>query len=285
VKQLLVAQRPSLRSTGLITLQDPSITSLRDLGEQPHLKILDISGVTLESLDSLQRQPWLTEIIANQSQLSSFLGLSRHPQLQKISLDGTPLSARQDFRIASVLVVGPRLTVINGKPVSKAEREQAKNFPKIARNLLEAGWEIPAEPATESDYRRFAQEAHIQIDGVPFEELPRAKVKPYFAVPAVFIPKTEADEALEAEKLAESRRNQYEQSEESVDEQLTVSIATILKRIQIHVRPGERAREEILQVLTGLVDAVKLLENCADDIVGGEEEMDPTDPEISQLSE
>jgi hypothetical protein len=284
VKQFLVSQRHSLLATGRINLNHPKINSLRDFGVQRHLTVLDISKTALQSLDSLQPQPCLAEIIATESQLDSYLGLSRQPQLQKLFIEGTPLSQRPNFRLFCSIVAGQRLGSINGIPITKPERDRAKAFPKIARNLLEAGSELPDHPVSESEFRRLADDIRLQVNGKLWSDLPNHQVQALFALPAVFSLKSPAEESLQAEKLAETQKSEVEKSEESADGQLVVSIAKILETIGIRVGTGEQGKEDIVQALAGLVGAIRLLEGCQEE-GGAEEEVAEVEEDVAEEEE
>jgi hypothetical protein len=260
IKQFLHRQRHSLAATGFISLANSTITSLRGLGSQPHLTLLDISNTKLDSLDSLPLQPWITEILANGTQIANYKGFSRHPQLRKLSLLNTPLSQRPNFRLFTLLAVGPKLLFINSEPIYKSDREQTTQFPRIARLLLEAGCEIPE---TDPDYRRLADEVSLKIDGVLWSELPRRRLRSWFGVPLVFLPKSKDEDSDKAQELTESRQIELERDEDLVDDELAVSIAEILQKIEIFVGTGPQAKEAILEALTGLVHVVQPLDRCA----------------------
>jgi hypothetical protein len=271
IKKLLTSQRRSLASTGVISLADNPIKSLKELGVQSRLTTLDISKTKIESLSSLQAQPWLNELIADGSQIDDYAGLSRHPQLRKVSLADTPLSRRPTFRLFTLIVMGSRLITLNSVPISKAEREQAKQFPKIARNLIEAGCDLPGEPVTDADYRHFAEEVSLEIDGVLWSELPNRQVKTLLVLPLVFLPKSEAEESQQAEELTESRKLEIEKEEVSADDELAARIAGILQEIGIFVGTGPQVQDNIVRALSGLVEAVLPLETCANDLIPGDE--------------
>lgn len=244
-KDYLATCRRSLGMDGIIRITDPSITSLAKFGVQPRLKILDISKSNIDSLDSLKPQPNLVQIIADSSQLSSFAGLSRHKLLRDVSFTGTPLSQKLNCRLACIIVVGRHISIVNKKTVRKSEREEAEQYPKIAKYLLEAGWDLEYPAPSPEHFKELAE-----------SEQYRPYLEPYL---------TQKSEQLF--RIKKSKNDNQEPNDSQMnDERLEEDLNEILRSTGIRVKQGKNRQEEILKALNDLVNLVKTFETCADDI-------------------
>jgi hypothetical protein len=262
LKTLLHSQRTNLGTSGLISLRSAPVTSLALLKRQPKLRVLDISKTPLTSLESLESQDALTEIIADESALADFRGLDRHPKLAKFSSISTPLAERPHFRLASLIVIGPMLSSINGSPVTTAERNQIRSFPKIAKHLLFSGWALEVRDIPEDEYKRIAHDRHVAINGRPFDTLEKGEIKALFQLPVM--PKSKAEIEREVTEYVEEIQTQAQRLQEQAEEELAGQIAHQLARIGINVRPGPEMKDEIIEALGGLADVVRVLEEAAD---------------------
>jgi hypothetical protein len=272
LRSILLTQRQSLASSGLISLKSSSISSLAKLGPQRKLRILDISKTPIESLGSLESQEILSEIIADDSTLKDFKGLDRHPKLAKFSAISTPLSDRPNFRIACLIVIGPMLSFINGGAVTTAERDQTRPYPKIAKYLLLFGWDLELRDISEDEYKRLAQEHGVKINDKSFEALTKSEIKALFRLPV--LPKSKQDVEREVSEYVEETHTLARRREEEAEEKLAGQIADQLGRIGVNVRPGPAMKDEILTALTGLADVVRVLE-----------EVDEAEPQSEQPAE
>jgi hypothetical protein len=266
LKTLLHGQRQNLGASGLISLRSAPVTSLALLKRQPKLRVLDISKTGLTSLESLEPQDALTEIIADESALADFRGLDRHPKLAKFSAISTQLADSPNFRLASLIVIGPMLSSINGSPVTPAERNQIRSFPKIAKYLLLYGWTLEVRDIPEDEYKRIAQQRHVAINGRPFDSLEKSEIRALFQLPVM--PKSKAEIEREVTEYIEEIETQAQRLQEQAEDELAGQIAQQLGRIGINVRPGPEMKGEILEALGGLADVVRVLEEAA----GGSEE-------------
>lgn len=257
-------QRQSLSSSGFVTLKgQKGITSLEEFGTQHRLKTLDLTGTPLKSLSTLAGQPWLTKLILNNSSIESYEGLSRHPRLEEISATGTALADRPNFRLALVILVGPKLRYINGTKVKLSERQDAASFPRLAKLLIEAGWDPTDKTLSVQEYRKLVDEydlvvgdARLADDEERFGEL----INP----PAVFVPHEAKSESAADDKVAEAAAKK--------EEKLVKDLATVLSRIGIRVQQGEKRKEEIVVAVSQLAELAKMVDECADEILGVEEE-------------
>lgn len=260
----LRGQRPSLAKTGVLSLRDLPVASLKSLSTQPRLHTLDVSNTGLQSLESLTAQPTLAKIVADNSQLASFEGLDRHPHLVELSAIGTPLAARENFRIEALVVVGSKLSQLNGAPVKTTERELAKTFPKIVKHLLEFGWALDLSILDEGEYRQIAAQLGVRVNGRPFDKLPSADAKALFATPPVYVRKSRRDEALEAKEFKEEVVEDAKREEEKAEAALLAHVADLLEGIQVFVDRGDGIKDDLLNALQGLTDVVRALETATE---------------------
>ncbi|KAH0786675.1 hypothetical protein GPJ56_009418 [Histomonas meleagridis] len=168
LQEALRRQRSSLSSSGVLDLSGVPIQSLESLGCQKTLSELRLNHSSIDSFHSLPPQPNLKTIIADSSKIESLAGLENQPRLSKISFLKTPISKTENFRISALLVIGPRLSSINGKPVSKSERQMAESYPPIAKHLVISGWVTQYPPPSALDFHYLAEHFDISADDDQF---------------------------------------------------------------------------------------------------------------------
>lgn len=246
-------ERKSIAMTGRCVLtpsvsagmEDEEITSLAKMGVQPRLTYLDVSKTALTSFDSLLGQPWLEEIVADGSQVKSFEGLSRHPKLRSFSAIAAPISDIDTYRLLMLIVVGPKLAIINGTSVTRSERARAASYPKIAKHLVEAGWVPPEEDPTAKEYKKLAADYRVTIDGELDDEM--------LATAPVFIPKRKKEELEMAEKVTDDYTSFLQEQSEQSDEFLARELADVMRAIGISVSgDGGKMKEEIISAVSSL---------------------------------
>jgi hypothetical protein len=237
--------------------------ALKILGTQPRLKVLDLSDTPLTSLEGLPPQPNLQVLIADSTGISSFRGLSRHHHLREVSFDSSPISWDQDFRLKCLILVGQRLAKINGQAVTISERKIAKDYPLIAKQLIEADWELEHPVPSKERFRALAIEKKIKFEGANshFTNVESAK---YFEPPpalvrGVGVTSTElGDSALYDSDIYIDRSGSIDSGSE-----LAVQISEALKDIGLWVRPEE---DQIIAAVSGLCDIVKALDQGQGDV-------------------
>ena len=162
-------QRKMMANTGKLDLSNLKLDKLNELGNQRALIELNVSeNPHLTSFLTLPKQACLKTIIANGSGINILSGLSNQPRLSSISLIDTPISKIDNFRIAVLLAAGPRISSINGTPVSKTERLRFLCYPQIARKLVNLGWIPVYPPPVEQDFRYLAQQFNIKAEDSDF---------------------------------------------------------------------------------------------------------------------
>ncbi|KAK8891054.1 hypothetical protein M9Y10_028259 [Tritrichomonas musculus] len=255
LKYQLTVQRRSLNLTGLISINEPDITSLAGFGVMPHLKVLNITRSHIKSLESLPAQPILQQIVADNSELSSFAGLSRHKKLRDVSFIGSPLESKPNSRLSCIIVVGPQIAIINKRIVKKSEREEASKYPKITRLLLEAGWDLETPVPSPEKFREILKDEKYR------SVLDEAKsIQSYNFL-------SERRDLYKSSSLHLEEDEQAEQeSNEENDKLLEEKLNEILRRTGIRVKQDKHRRKEILEAITELANLVKIFELCAEDI-------------------
>jgi Leucine-rich repeat (LRR) protein len=165
-------QRARLNDTGIFDLSGDIKFERHDvlaqLGSQKALKKLILNNSPLTSLHTLPPQPSLKELIADGSKLETLAGIGRQNRLMVLSLIKTPVGANINFRLSALICVGPRLSSINGEPVTNIERRKAQSYPPIAKHLVSAGWIVQYPPPSKADFRYLATQWGIAAEEEDF---------------------------------------------------------------------------------------------------------------------
>jgi hypothetical protein len=207
------------------------------------LRVLDISSTPIKSLRTLAPQPILQEIIAIGSTLEDYGGLPRQPHLKTISFQSTPLSDHENFRLSCLVLVGPHLSMINGDPVTKSERNAAIEYPLIAKSLIESGWEIECPVPPKEKFKELANDFQLKLRGVD----------PGFT-------SEEARRYLRPPPAIGARREPPEPESEPQDDELILGIRATLRTIGVHVKPEG---SEVLRAVAKLADILNELGNLS----------------------
>ena len=245
LKYQITVQRRSLNLTGLISIQDPEITSL------------NISRSHIKSLDTLPAQPLLNQIVADHSDLSSFAGLSRHKKLRDVSFIGTPLESKPNSRLACIIVVGPQISIVNKRGVKRSEREEASRYPRITKLLLEAGWDLETPVPSTEKFREILKDEKYQ------SVLENAKNSKSYSM------LTERKDLLKASSTRfedDDQEDSEQTNNEENDQILELKLNELLRKTGIRVKQDKHRRKEILEALSELANLVKIFELCAEDI-------------------
>lgn len=168
VSHALILQRNMMARNGKLDLSNLTTDNLSGIDNQKTLKELYLNNSKITSFRTLSVQPCLKHIYADNSSVSSLSGLSIQPRLSKISLINTPVSKIDNFRIACLLVIGRRLSSINGVPVTNKERRMVLSYPPIAKALVDCGWVPIYPPPCEEDFRYLAKQFKIKAEESDF---------------------------------------------------------------------------------------------------------------------
>jgi hypothetical protein len=283
VEYQLSVQRQQLAPTGRLTLRGPGVndSSLKTLGTQPRLRFLDVSGTLLTSLESLPAQPALQVITADKTKIAAFTGLARHPHLREVSFSDAPISKEENFRLRCLIVVGQRLAKINGRAVRPEERQVAKDYPVIARQLVEVGWNVerPVPPANR--FRELAKQYRLKFQGANanFTNMEAEKYfKPPPALPCA-VPQAEQEGGVSLFDLDDSQGSQTLESPEAAD--LVARISEQLQRIGLSVPEEEGA---VYAAVSRLGEILKSLQ-YPKELTGTLEEEEVLNQEEEEVSE
>ena len=275
----LTTQRRSLGTTGLIDLRHTNIPSFTQMGIQPKLRKLNVSFSNITSFETLPSQPVMTQLIANHTKVNSYVGLSRQPRLSNLSLKATPLSERPYFRIETLIVVGQHLMTLNGEQITPEEREIASQYPVIAQNLLEFGWDLVYPCPKVDQFRELAASYNLRFKGVD-KNFTNEKSDKYLRPPPQIPIITNMHETIVS--VHNNRQQRHEEQEQQIaeDKELMEAIANELKRIGIYIGNDANMEENILAAVQGLVDIVHTLEPCGDELLKLTEEPEDQEDDI-----
>jgi hypothetical protein len=131
--------RQSLKFSSSVDLEGEHIDDLSRLGSLKMMRQLSLSYVHVTSIAGLKPQPHLETFIADGSHISSLTNFIAIESVRKVSLRNTPVVQQPQF-VLSVLLVCPSLTSLNGKQIPPVTRERAELYPRIGRQLVNAGW-------------------------------------------------------------------------------------------------------------------------------------------------
>ena len=116
--------------------------------------ILDSNPIT--SFQGFPPMHSLKQLSMNNTSVTNFRGFPHVPNLEVISLKCTPVMSHPYARTA-VLLLCPRIRVINGEPVTGSERQLCKLYPSECSSLVRSGW-MPTIPApNESDLENISR--------------------------------------------------------------------------------------------------------------------------------
>ncbi|OHT07451.1 hypothetical protein TRFO_24350 [Tritrichomonas foetus] len=231
----LQRQRRQMPKEGKLDFTGIEVNDLKQLGSQKALKHLILDKTPLNSLHTLPPQPSLISISANNSKINTLAGLSNQKRLSSLSIIGTPISQVENFRLAVMLAVGPRISIINGQRITKTERRMVKSYPPIAKYLVNAGWVVTYPPPSELDFHYLAEQFDIKANNDDF-------IAP---VPAI------ASKALPEEEKIPT---------EDKDIPFTEQLASILRPLGFAVRCGPEIHGDIIRAISRMCETVEKVE-------------------------
>jgi hypothetical protein len=263
IRYQLVCQRHTFASSGKLDLSriaqgDSSgkarAPSLSELGVQPHLRILDISGMPIDSLSTLAPQPLLHKLIADGTKINSCAGLSRHPRLCSVSFRQSPLADRPNFRLSICIAVGQHLMKINRTAVTESERREANQYPLIARTLVESGWDAETPMPSRDKFKALTSEFKVKLKGVD-SEFRTLEAQRYLRPPPVL-------KVPEDRKSCRAESRDEEEETEPVFDGLIAELKRKFRELEIEVPASEN---EVLEVIERLGRIVRDLPQRSED--------------------
>lgn len=262
--QALQRQRRQLSMKGVLNFSGIKTDNLSRIGNQHALVELVLNDSSITSFGTLQAQKRLKSIIADNSKVQVLSGLSIQPRLSSVSLRNTPVSKDEYFRVELLVVVGPRLSLINGSPVTPNERRMAQSYPPIARRLVESGWVLQYPPPSKYDFIYLAKQ--FKIENVSKDEfntqLPPPIPEKVPSPPGS--PKTEKSE-LQSNVQSPTQNSEREQSLEQIEmnDELTFcdKVAAILRPLGFAIRNGPEMVNDITTSVESICDVVSKIED------------------------
>lgn len=169
LSEAIVRQRTQMTSTGVLDLSGKiRYESLKDVGSQKRVTKLILNESPLTSFHTLPPQPAMKALIADGAAVETLAGLGNQPRLGELSLIGTPVAQHPSFRLSALVCVGPRLSILNKKPIRKVERQMAACFPPVAKYLVSCGWMVQFPPPSRQDFEYLADEFDINASEEDF---------------------------------------------------------------------------------------------------------------------
>ena len=137
----------SLRRSNKVDLSGENIDDLSKLGTLKLMHSLDLSYVQISTLEGMPNQPNLKIFILDGTAISSFKNFSAVNNITSISLKRTPVLKEPNY-LVSLLLVCPKVTIVNGKLISEKTKSKVESYPSFAHELVNAGWmaEYPCPP-------------------------------------------------------------------------------------------------------------------------------------------
>ena len=131
------------------------IRHFKDVDLKKGLQSLNVTGNLLTDFEGFEEKfcPDLQILILDQNPILSFKGFPENcPELEWLSMEDTPVSRLPNFRPLAVAVVGPKLKVLNGDPVTEKDRALALTYGvrEDVFPLLVKGW-LPIKPVNFSN--------------------------------------------------------------------------------------------------------------------------------------
>ena len=238
LSEALCRQRSQMTTSGVLDLSGKiRCESLKDVGSQKKLVTLFLNESPLTSLHTLPPQPCMKALIADGSCLETLAGLGNQPRLGELSLVDTPVAQHPNFRLSALICVGPRLSLLNGKPVKKIERRMAACYPPVAKYLVGCGWMAQFPPPSQLDFEYLAEEFEINAREEDFMMPP---------VP---------------EDLVE--KFQKTQKPEETDT-FSQKMAALLQPLGFAIRWGQEMNSDIIKAVRRICDTLALIEQSGE---------------------
>lgn len=263
--QALQRQRRQLSMRGVLNFSGIKTDNLARIGNQQALVELILNDSSITSFATLQPQKRLKSIIADNSKVQVLSGLSIQPRLSSVSLRNTPVSKDEYFRIELLVVVGPRLSIINGSPVTQNERRMAQSYPPVARRLVEAGWILQYPPPSKYDFIYLTKQ--FKIENVSKDEYNLQLPPPLPEKPPSSPVSPKAEKSGQQSNLQSPTQNSekgeqsLEQIEMNDDLSFCDKVAAILRPLGFAIRNGPEMVNDITTSVESICDVVSKIES------------------------
>lgn len=239
LRQEISKQKVQLSRNGTLVFKNIKMPSI-DIGVQKALIMLEVHDTDLTSFEALKPQPMLKEICVSNTPISNFKGLGAQTKLANLNFVNTPISDQKFFRLAALVAIGPKLSVINDVNVTRTERLKAQCYPPIAKKLLDEGWILQYPVPSKEDFQFAAQKFNINYEDSELE------VSKYDNISTSPI-------STKGKKSKQKNNEQKSFVEEA---------AEILLPLGFAIRSGENMVSDIIDSVDSLIQIATLAENA-----------------------
>lgn len=122
------------------------------------IKKIDFRRNELISFIGMPNLKFLQLLNVSDIPIENLRGFQAPPSLSEISLLGTPLAAKPNFRISIVALCGASLRLINGERVTASERQLASLYGGPYEDLIRAGWDMQYPPPKGTELRAIREQ-------------------------------------------------------------------------------------------------------------------------------
>ncbi|KAJ1485012.1 hypothetical protein T484DRAFT_1795205, partial [Baffinella frigidus] len=138
-------------SFGTVNLRERRLTSLEGFPYFEDMHTLFLQDNLLSNFDHLGVQPGCTSITLDRNRICDFTGAERLPKLRSLSLEQNPIEEWDLFVVMCCLAVNPQLLKVNGRVVTKQQRQLVLLLDRpVTRIALRQGWILSTDPHKDS---------------------------------------------------------------------------------------------------------------------------------------
>jgi hypothetical protein len=160
-----LAQGTVTCSFGTVNLRERRLTSLEGFPFFEGMHTLFLQDNFLSSFDHLGTQPGVKELTLDRNCIYDFLGAERLPKLRSLSLEQNPVADWDLFPVMACLAFNPQLLKVNGKVISKQQRQLVQQLDRpVTRIALRQGWILSASPQQEAEVDIPVEEFFFRLD-------------------------------------------------------------------------------------------------------------------------
>jgi len=160
-----LAQGTVTCSFGTVNLRERRLTSLEGFPYFEGMHTLFLQDNFLSSFDHLGTQPGVKELTLDRNCIYDFSGAERLPKLRSLSLEQNPVADWDLFPVMACLAFNPQLLKVNGKVISKQQRQLVQQLDRpVTRIALRQGWILSASPQQEAEVDIPVEEFFFRLD-------------------------------------------------------------------------------------------------------------------------
>lgn len=95
--------------------------------------------------------------------VESMKGILKFDNLKTLSFIDTPLYEKTFARLIAIIGTGMKVEIVNGVRITQMELHEAKQYPPIARDLIDHGWEISSDIPTNDEFLELAYQYNVDF--------------------------------------------------------------------------------------------------------------------------